>query len=71
MKQPYFKLSINCSNAAFCDDENPTIQSAAPEIVRILRDVAERIEQGELCNVHKNIRDINGNIVGTFVLALY
>lgn len=69
--KPYFKLSIKCENAAFCYDENPTIQSAAPEIARILRDVAGRIEQGELYNTHKNIKDINGNIVGTFVLALY
>lgn len=68
--KPYFKLSINCSNAAFCDDENPTIQSAAPEIARILRDVADRLEQGERYNTHKNIKDINGNIVGTFVLNL-
>lgn len=66
-----FKLSINCDNAAFCDKEDPTIKSAAPEIVRILRAVADRIDQGEICDVHKNIRDINGHIVGTFVLALY
>ena len=67
----YFKLSINCDNAAFCGDAEPTIKSAAPEIARILRDVAGRIEQGEICDVHKNIKDINGNIVGTFVFALH
>ena len=66
-----FNLSINCDNAAFCDGAEPTQETAAPEIARILRDVAGRIEQGELYNTHKNIRDINGNIVGTFVLALY
>lgn len=64
-----FKLSINCDNAAFCDGAEPTQQSAAPELARILRDVADRIEQGELYYVHRNIKDINGNIVGTFVLS--
>lgn len=67
----YFKLSINCDNAAFCDDAGPTLQSAVPEIARILRAVADRVEQGETCEVHRNIKDINGNIVGTFIFALY
>lgn len=62
-----FRLHINCDNAAFCDDAEPTIKSAAPEIVRILRAVADRIEQGERYGVPRKILDINGNVVGTFI----
>ncbi len=56
-----FKLQLSCDNAAF--DETP-----ATEIARCLRDVASRMERGELCNVYRDIRDVNGNVVGQFAL---
>lgn len=61
-----FKLSIDCKNAAFCEGDTPTPESAAPELVRILRAVANRIESGDTFDTFRNIQDINGNIVGTF-----
>lgn len=63
-----FKLSIDCDNAAFCEDYAPTQQSAAPEIVRLLRAIADRIESGDTFDTFRNIHDINGNTVGTFAL---
>lgn len=63
-----FKLSIDCGNAAFCDDDAPTQASAAPELARILRAVADRIESGDTFDTFRNLHDINGNIVGTFAL---
>ena len=42
-----FKLSIDCANAAFCEDDTPTPESAAPELARILRAVADRIDSGD------------------------
>ena len=63
-----FKLSIDCGNAAFCEGDYPTQQSAAPELARILRDVADRIESGDSFDTFRNCRDLNGNTVGTFAL---
>lgn len=51
-----FTLTISTANAAF--DDQP-----ATEIARILRDVAKRVEDGELSG---NLRDVNGNGVGAF-----
>lgn len=51
-----FKLWITMENAAF-EDEPMT------EVCRILRDVARRIEAGE---IDGSIRDINGNRVGQY-----
>lgn len=58
-----FKLSMRCENDAF-------VQHPQAEIVRILRETADRIEQDAslLSPYHKNVLDINGNVVGTFVL---
>ena len=66
-----FTLSIKCSGFAF-DDETGAVthESAAPELARILRDVAYRIEDGDSFDVFRNCRDINGNIVGTFALKI-
>ena len=66
-----FTLSIRCSGFAF-DDETGAVthESAAPELARILRDVAYRIEDGDSFDVFRNCRDINGNIVGTFALKI-
>jgi hypothetical protein len=49
-------IKVNMDNAAF---EEP-----AAELARILRDIAERIEGGELMAF--SLRDANGNNVGTF-----
>ena len=66
-----FTLSIKCSGFAF-DDETGAVthESAAPELARILRDVAYRIDSGESFDTFRNCRDINGNIVGTFALKI-
>lgn len=59
-----FRLSIECDNAAF-DDENCTA-----EIATILRAVAARVENGEEADFFKyrNVQDVNGNVCGTFRL---
>lgn len=51
-----FSLTVDMGNAAF--DEAPS-----PELARILRDVATRVEDGEREGA---VRDVNGNKVGTF-----
>ena len=68
MTHQTFSLSINCQNAAFCDGETPTQESAAPELARILRRTADRIESGESFDTFRNILDINGNIVGVYAM---
>ena len=56
-----FTLSFSTDNDAFYDDENG-------EIARILRDLADRIDRGDIAFLHRNILDGNGNIIGTYVL---
>lgn len=51
-----FELSLKTGNAAFEDQP-------ASEIARIIKDAAERIENGEF---EGNLYDINGNRVGCF-----
>ena len=51
-----FKIEIETGNAAFEDDRNM-------ELARILRQIAERLENGENTGW---VRDINGNKVGKF-----
>jgi len=63
-----FKLFIDCGNAAFCEDDYPTESSAAPELARILREVADRIEGGDMFGMYRTIHDMNGNDVGRFAL---
>ena len=55
-----FTLSINTDNDAF---------EGAPEIevARILREVAAKISTVGLPDSYRNMTDINGNIVGTYV----
>lgn len=55
-----FKVEIATDNAAFTDG------NLEGEVARIMRDLADRIERGDLqsekwCNI---ARDINGNVVG-------
>ena len=54
-----FTLAIESENEAFEDPQ--------PEVVRILREVADQMERGTYC---ANIRDTNGNTVGTFELEV-
>lgn len=56
-----FTVRIDTTNAAFEDDP-------APELVRILRDIAARIETGDTYDTFRNAVDINGNVVGTWGL---
>lgn len=51
-----FSADFQSGNAAF--GENP-----AEEMARILRDIAERIEQGQ---ENGKARDINGNSIGSW-----
>lgn len=66
-----FTLSIKCSGFAF-DDETGAVthESAAPELARILRDVARRIEDGDSFDTFRNCCDINGNVVGKFTMKI-
>lgn len=56
-----FTLKVDTDNAAFADDP-------APELARILRLVAERIEAGDEFHYYQTIRDANGNDVGRYAL---
>jgi hypothetical protein len=56
-----FRLNVHTDNAAF--DPDP-----APELARILRAAAERIESGEYIGHYLTILDVNGNDVGRFAL---
>lgn len=59
---PTFTVKFECDNAAFdgCD--------LAPEIVRILRSIADRVERDGPSGFFETVRDINGNDVGRFAL---
>jgi hypothetical protein len=56
-----FCLTINCENDAFHPD--PT-----QELVRILREVAKRLERGESFSTFQTLHDVNGNDVGRAAL---
>ena len=57
-----FSFNLNTENSGFDDN-------IRAEIGRILRDTADRVEQGDADNgLHQSLFDINGNVVGTFVL---
>lgn len=53
----YFTLKFDTDNAAFEDT------GLAHESARILRDVADRIENGAAIGT---VRDVNGNTIGRF-----
>lgn len=56
-----FTLNLSTENSAFEPDP-------APELARILRAVAERIERGDEIGQFLTIHDANGNDVGRFAL---
>ena len=55
-------IKINTSNATFEADQ-------FGEVGRILRELADKIEDGEI--YPKSLRDINGNTCGTYHLKGY
>jgi hypothetical protein len=57
-----FRLSIEIDNAAFFNEIGKA--DPAPELVRILRELADRLESGEDPSALLHIRDVNGNMVG-------
>ena len=55
-----FKLQFSMNNAAFDESE-------VSEAVRILREVADKIEKtATVPNMSESIRDVNGNRVGQY-----
>jgi hypothetical protein len=54
-----FWTSFNTRNAAFEDEGHAT------ETARILRDIADRIEDGDFAGP---VRDVNGNTIGSYLL---
>ena len=64
-----FILKIDCGNAAFTDEAgNVTPDAAAPELARILRRIADRIEAGTDYERFRTILDVNGNDVGRYAM---
>lgn len=61
-----FTLKINCSSDAFCEGDASTRASAAPELARILRAIADSLESGGSSDILRRVRDVNGNDVGAF-----
>lgn len=58
-----FSLSFDTDNIAFTEAESPT------EIARILRALADRIEEADLEDQEGIVQDRNGNTVGTFEMT--
>ena len=69
---PTFRLYVRLEGAAFGEDpiepeRGETIEGdAAPELARILRTVADRIEREGIGWYFQNVQDVNGNPCGTF-----
>jgi hypothetical protein len=55
-----FKLEIRTANVAFDEEEG----NAGPELARILRELADRVEGGVPTGDNASVRDVNGNRVG-------
>lgn len=56
-----FHLTVNVDNAAFDPDPRP-------ELVRILRTIADSVEAGGYIGHYRTVFDVNGNDVGRFAL---
>lgn len=62
-----FTITIDCVNDAFADDYGTIdMDSARPELARLMREVADKIDGFQKYDLHQDIKDVNGNIVGTF-----
>lgn len=59
---PVFTLRLDCANAAFAEQPEH-------EVARILRKLAEHLEQGEDFSKYRTLLDVNGNDVGRARLA--
>lgn len=57
-----FKLMMSCDNAAF--EDRP-----GPEVARILRAIAARVEDWDGYDKYQTVFDINGNDVGRWRLG--
>jgi len=57
-----FTLKFDTNNAAFDGDD------LAPEIARILRSIADKVEHVALSGFCETARDINGNDIGRYSL---
>lgn len=57
------RIKIDCENDAFEDGQREA------EISRLLRDLGNRIERGDVTGLYQNIKDSNGNTCGTFRLS--
>ena len=61
-----FQLNLTCDNDAF----EPTDAECDAEVARILRELADKVEAGELClpigmrTFNQTLYDLNGNDVG-------
>ena len=60
-----FSLDIKTDNAAFGNEGEHTAQSVASEVARILRELAQDIENGGDGGA---LMDVNGNKVGRYRL---
>lgn len=63
-----FMVNISCNNAVFSNTGDANYQSAAPELARILRVIADQIENGAPYDFFQTIRDVNGNDVGRYAI---
>jgi hypothetical protein len=61
-----FKLSFDTDNAAFRSEEGDPVPY---EAARILREVADSLDFWTGDTKHQNIRDLNGNPIGTWKFA--
>ena len=59
------KITIKMSNDAF----GPTLQEGTDEVARILRKLADTLENDPYSNDLISLRDLNGNKVGEFRLV--
>lgn len=60
---PSFKLKIETDNAAFVDDYHGEMRKIFERVLQHLELLAMA---AEMSNKHNNVRDSNGNVVGTF-----
>lgn len=58
-----FTLTVDTGNAAFHDVDNAEVPAPGPELARILRDVADRVEYAGPGGSGR-VADVNGNHVG-------
>ncbi|MBK6639632.1 MAG: hypothetical protein IPH08_04120 [Rhodocyclaceae bacterium] len=74
MGEVVFRLRMTCDNDAFVsfDDANdgPWSEGRRMEVARILREIASNVMQSHGYPHYQNVHDRNGNVVGTYRLAL-